>query len=88
MGFLGIDHHNASSTQAVAVGIVEGFVVGSGAVDGIVVVAALVVTVVVLVIFAVGLLAEVARRTLCFSSVVVGVLAKCTTRAVNTLSKM
>ena len=53
MGFLGIDHHNDSSTQAVAVGIVEGFVVGSGAVDGIVVVAALVVTVVVLVIFAV-----------------------------------
>ena len=53
MGFLGIDHHNASSTQAVAVGIVESFVVGSGVVDGIVVVAALVVTVVVLVIFAV-----------------------------------
>ena len=52
---MGIDHHNASSTQAVAVGIVESFVVGSGVVDGIVVVAVLVVIVVVLVIFAVVL---------------------------------
>ena len=40
---------------------------------------------VVLVTFAVGRLAEVARRTLCFSSVVVGVLAKCTARAVENI---